>query len=231
MNDAFWFDLFDRETIRVAAREEAALAAAPDTAATFSPAFESSMDALCRRMAGGRYRRVYGKARALLIAAIVAAVVMSTAVGAYFYRAELRYDRQLDEHVYHVEGARGGRLPADPKPVFIPARFDTVVAETRTASGYQLVLRSADGADLAVTVRPADSDHIVEADSGENDWIELDGDRFFRRRTVSETAPRTYAVILALSDDRYTVTAGVWQTGGYADEAELARIIRSVPLD
>lgn len=105
MNDEMLFELFARETVRVAAREEAACAPETDEG-SFSPAFEARMDALCRRMdrshrdlvahgkrrqtilnmAAGSQNRIEGSnkqmkhkriSRRVLIAALIAALVVA----------------------------------------------------------------------------------------------------------------------------------------------------------
>lgn len=224
MNDALLLELFRADAERADALEENA---AP---VSFSPAFEKRMDALCARMRTGRYRRVYGKTKALLIAAVVAVLLMTVTAGAVWYRATVRYDPDWGDNVFHVEGGRDDGLPADPRPAYIPAKFNVTIAETKTDDGYQLLLHASDGSDLAVTVRTADTDHLIDAERGENEWIELDGKRYYRRRAVTETEPRVYTTILIDADDRYIVTAAVWDQAGYADDGELARIIGSVSV-
>ena len=224
MNDALLLELFRADAERADALEENA---AP---VSFSPAFEKRMDALCARMRTGRYRRVYGKTKALLIAAVVAVLLMSVTAGAVWYRATVRYDANWGDNVYHVEGGHDEGLPANPRPAYIPEKFNVQIAETKTADGYQLLLHAADGSDLAVTVRPADTDHLIDAERGENEWIELDGKRYYRRRAVTETEPSVYTTILIDADDRYIVTAAVWDQAGYAEDGELAKIIGSISV-
>lgn len=227
MNDTVLKELLTTADRGIRKREDRLIASVERQA--LSSIAERRMDALCRQMTGDRYHAVYGKVRVLLIAAIVAGLLMATAAGAVWYRAVVRYDEKRGENVYHVEGGRVDRLPADLRPAFIPDRFAETVSQTRNTDGYQLVLRARDGSVLAVTARPAGEDQLFDASRGDNDWIELDGISYFRRRTVTETEPARYANMLVWADDRIVVTACVWQTDGYNADTELAAVIRSVP--
>ena len=231
MNDELFFELFRQDADRALRAEKTALQAEADEPVAFSPAFEARMDTLCRRMETGKYRKVYGKARALLIAAVVAVLLMSVTAGAAYWRAVVRYAPDWGDNVFHVEGGMEEKLPADPRPAYIPDRFTKIVAETRADDNYQLVMEAANGDILAVTVRPAATDHLFDASRGENEWIDLDGEHYYRHRSVTETAPYTYTSTLFFTDGRYTYNVCEWRTDGYADDAELAKIIRGVSPD
>ena len=225
MTDAKWI---------AALREECALVAgedAADTPVTYSPGFEKRMDDLCARMRTGKYRRVYGRARVMLIAAIVMVFLMTAVAGAAVWRAVIGYNHEIGDNVFHVEGGAQDAVPGSIKARFIPDRFAETVGETHTDDGYQLVMRSDGGEWLAVTVRPAGADHLFDASRGENDWIEVDGEAYYRHRSVTETAPYTYASTLFFTDGRYTYNVCEWRTDGYADDGELAAIIRGVSPD
>ena len=228
MNDEMFFALFRQDAAQALAEEKAAQA--NEAPVDFSPAFESRMDALCRRMSGGRYRRVYGKTKALLIAAIVAVLLMSVTAGAAYWRAVVRYDPDWGGNVFHVEGGMDEKLPADPRPAYIPERFTKIVAETRYDDNYQLVMEAANGDILVVTVRPAATDHLFDAERGENDWIEVDGTTYFRFRVRASDDAVSDVRMLTFADDRYVVTAAIWGETGDAQDAVLAAVIRSVPV-
>ena len=229
MNEDIFAELFRRNAEQAEALE-AMQAAGDDAAVTFSPSFEERMELLCARMRTGRYRRVYGKARALLIAAIVAVLLMTVTAGAAWYRATVQYDPDWGENVYHVEGGRDEGLPADPRPAYIPERFTRIVSETRADDNYQLVMEAANGDILAVTVRPAATDHLFDAERGENDWIEVDGTTYFRFRVRASDDAVSDVRMLTFADDRYVVTAAIWGETGDAQDAVLAAVIRSVPV-
>ncbi len=231
MNDEMFFELFRQDADRALRAEKTALQAEADEPVAFSPAFEARMDTLCRRMETGKYRKVYGKARALLIAAIVTLFLMTATAGAAYWRAVVQYDPDWGDNVFHVDGGMEEKLPADPRPAYIPDRFTKIVAETRADDNYQLVMEAANGDILAVTVRPAATDHLFDASRGENEWIDLDGEHYYRHRSVTETAPYTYTSTLFFTDGRYTYNVCEWRTDGYADDAELAKIIRGVSPD
>ena len=231
MNDELFFELFRQDADRALRAEKTALQAEADEPVAFSPAFEARMDTLCRRMETGKYRKVYGKARALLIAAIVTLFLMTATAGAAYWRAVVQYDPDWGENVFHVDGGMEEKLPADPRPAYIPDRFTKTVAETRADDNYQLVMEAANGDILAVTVRPAADDHLLfDAKHGEYTWIDVDGKPFYRRRSVTETEQHVYTTILISADDRYIVTAAIWDHADYADDALLAKIINSVLL-
>lgn len=198
--------------------------------AKLSPKAKMAMDELCRRMSTGKYRRVYGKARIILIAAIILVFVITVTAGAVWYRATIHYDDDWGENIYHVEGGRNEGVPENARPSFIPDRFTDTVSETRNEVGYQLVMSAENGDVLAVTVRTADNDHLFDAERGENDWIEIDEARYFRHRSQTETKPTVFEVTLFISDDRYTVNVSEWSKNGFASDGELASIIQSIPI-
>ena len=230
MNDELFFELFRQDADRALRAEKTALQAEADEPVAFSPAFEARMDTLCRRMETGKYRKIYGKARALLIAAIVTLFLMTATAGAAYWRAVVRYDPDWGDNVYHVEGGMEEKLPADPRPAYIPDRFTKTVAETRADDNYQLVMEAANGDILAVTVRPAATDHLFDAERGENDWIEVDGTTYFRFRVRASDDAVSDVRMLTFADDRYVVTAAIWGETGDAQDAVLAAVIRSVPV-
>ncbi|MBQ9879787.1 MAG: hypothetical protein IJM45_05055 [Clostridia bacterium] len=200
------------------------------TRAELSSEVKIFMEELCRRMSTGKYRRVYGKARIILIAAIILVFVITVTAGAVWYTATVRYDNDWGDNLYHVEGGQNEGIPANSRPSFIPDRFTDTVSETLTDVGYQLVMSAGNGDVLAVTVRTADNDHLFDAERGENDWIEVDGEQYFRHRSQTETKPTVYEVTLFISDDRYTVNVSEWSENGYASDSELALIIQSIHI-
>ena len=230
MNDEMFFELFRQDADRALRAEKTALQAEADEPVAFSPAFEARMDTLCRRMETGKYRKVYGKARALLIAAIVTLFLMTATAGAAYWRAVVRYDESWGDNVFHVDGGMEEKLPADPRPAYIPDRFTKTVSETRADDNYQLVMEAANGDILAVTVRPAATDHLFDAERGENDWIEVDGTTYFRFRVRASDDAVSDVRMLTFADDRYVVTAAIWGETGDAQDAVLAAVIRSVPV-
>ena len=215
----------------IALREEAMIRSVTEQP-ELSLSAKRRMDELCKKMDGTRNRHaMLGSTRTILIAAIITVLLMLTAAGTIYYQVVIRYDTVWKENIYHVEGGLGEALPDSLHPAFIPERFNRRISETQTDTDYQLVMEADGGDVLAVTVRPADTDQLFDAESGEDEWISLNGVSYFRHRTVTETSPYVFASMLTFSDGRYTISAGIWQRSGFADDKTLAQVIGSIPTE